>query len=58
MGKGDEGFARNIIKIFGTDLYKGMGDQPLKSVTLSDDKEEITFTFADVSTVRFKAEGD
>lgn len=54
----DEGFARNIRNLFGTDIYVGLDARPLKSVFLSDDKEVLTFTFDDGSKARFKAEGD
>lgn len=59
MEKHDEGFARNVMRLFGPGgLYAGMGDSPLKSVTLSDDKETITFAFEDGSEARFGVEGD
>lgn len=58
----DEGFARNIMKVFGPgSLYRGLGDYPLKSVTLDAEKEVITFSFNSLEAVpdiRFGVEGD
>lgn len=55
----DEGFARNLTRLFGTGmLYAGMGEAPLYSVTLNDARDTITFSFEDGSTAKFRAEGD
>ena len=59
MAKYDEGFARNIRKIFGPgDLYDGFAGRKLKSVILSNDKETIAFEFQDGYVAKFGAEGD
>ena len=54
----DEGFMRNIEKVFGTNKYKGMDLFPLKAVILSDDKEKLTFQFDGGPDIVFEAEGD
>lgn len=55
----DEGFARNISRLFGNDsLYEGMADRPLYKVERSDDQEVVTFYFQDGGAVGFRAEGD
>lgn len=56
----DEGFGRNLAKVFGNgDLYEGLGQRPLKAIALSADKETLTFTFQDGGgAVEFGVEGD
>lgn len=55
----DEGFGRNIRKLFGNGSdYEGMGDAPLSAVVLGDDKETITFCFEGGFEARFRVEGD
>lgn len=55
----DQGFMRNIFTIFGHgELYEGMANKPLDSITLSEDKETITFTFEDGTKVYWGVEGD
>jgi hypothetical protein len=52
-------FGRNLQAIFGVgELYEGMGGKPLRSVTLDDTKERVTFAFGDGSEVAFGVEGD
>lgn len=55
----DEGFARNIRQVFGPgDLYEGLADRPLESVTIDAGKDYVTFAFEDGHTARYAAEGD
>ena len=54
----DEGFGRNLNTLFGHSEFKGMGGKLVQSVTLSDDKTEITFLFKDKSKAIFRTEGD
>jgi hypothetical protein len=55
----DEGFARNLTRIFGPgSLFEGMGEHSLKAVSLSDDKQQIVFEFTEGENVVFGVEGD
>lgn len=55
----DQGMMRNLLALsnYG-DLFVGIGEKPIKSVILSEDKETLTFTFEDDSTVIYGVEGD
>lgn len=55
----DEGFARNVQRLFGPGgTYNGMGNKPLYSVTLDDAKDTLSFNFQDGTRARFQVEGD
>ena len=52
------GFGRAIQMLSGGDDFRGLGDKPLKSITLTEDEGQINFTFNDDSVISFVAEGD
>lgn len=54
----DEGFTRNLRKVFGPwGTYRGM-DKPLHKVSLNDAKNMVTFYFQDGTVAEFGVEGD
>lgn len=55
----NEGFTRNLLHLTGYHgLFNGIGDKPIKLVSLNEDKTIFTITFNDDSTAQWKVEGD